>query len=74
MTDEDDHENGDAGTYRTREPTVVEWVDGLDETHEVRVDPYSGSVTVNGREFDISVLCSDDIPGAIYREVGNAER
>ena len=54
-------------TERTSEPVAVEWTGGLDNDWRVKVDPYSGSVTVNGREFDISVLVSDDIPDWMHR-------
>jgi hypothetical protein len=47
---------------RTGEPVLVEWRGGMDTDWMVKVDPYSGSVTVNGREFDVGVLISDDIP------------
>jgi hypothetical protein len=58
-----------AGTERTSEPVVVEWTGGMDNNWTVEVDPYSGSVTVNGREFDIGVLVSDDIPDWMYRSM-----
>jgi hypothetical protein len=40
----------------TGEPTRVEWVGGLDTEWTVEVDPYAGTVTVNGEEYDVGEL------------------
>lgn len=40
----------------TNEPTRVEWVGGLDNEWAVEVDPYAGTVTVNGEKYDVGVL------------------
>lgn len=52
---------------QTSEPVEVEWEGGMGNTHTVRVDPYTGQITVNGRPFKIGSLCSDDVPDWLYR-------
>jgi len=52
---------------QTNEPVEVEWQDGLVNIQTVRVDPYTGKITVNGREFAIGSLCSDDVPDWMHR-------
>ena len=52
---------------RTSEPVIVEWVGGLDNEHTVKVKPYQGTIVVNGRTFDIGSLCSEHVPGWMYR-------
>lgn len=64
-----DGEQCRADIDRTNEPILVEWRGGMDNDWTVEVDPYRGSVTVNGREFDIGVLLSDDIPDWMHRSM-----
>jgi len=64
-----DNDKSVSGMDRTSEPTEVAWVGGAGKTQSVRVKPYAGTVVVNGREFELSVLCSDDIPERMYRDV-----
>lgn len=52
---------------RTSEPVEVEWEGGLGDTQTVKVDPYAGKITINGRPFEIGALCSDDVPDWMYR-------
>lgn len=51
------------------EPTTVQWEDGGRNTWTVEVDPYAGSVRVNDRVFDVSVLTNDDVDPRMYREM-----
>lgn len=59
----DDFEN------REGEPRTVVWEGALGNSHMVEVDPYAGAIRVNGREFDLSVLTSDDVDPRMYREL-----
>ena len=59
---------------RTNGETVVEWHAPLGGKQTVRVNPYTAKVTVNGREFDISSLGTQDVPGHLYREVDEENR
>lgn len=52
---------------RTSESVEVEWRGGMDNMQTVRGDPYTGKITVNGREFAIGTLCSQDVPDWMYR-------
>lgn len=52
---------------QTSEPVEVEWQGGMGNTQTVRVNPYTGKITVNGREFAIGTLCSNDVPDWMHR-------
>jgi hypothetical protein len=51
---------------KTSEPVKVEWTGGLGNEQSVKVDPYAGEITVNGRTFDIGALDSEDVPRWMY--------
>lgn len=57
------------GIGRTSEPVRVEWTGGLDEPQSVEVNPYTGKIIVNGREFDLNSLCNDETPDWMYQSV-----
>jgi hypothetical protein len=62
-------DGGTSDTDRTSEPVVVEWRGGLDNHHSVKVDPYDGEITINGRKFAIGSLEDPNVPDWMYREV-----
>jgi hypothetical protein len=62
-------DGGTSDTDRTSEPVVVEWRGGLDNHYSVKVDPYDGEITINGRKFAIGSLEDPNVPDWMYREV-----
>lgn len=53
-------------------PVTVRWEDGMGNRTSITINPYRGSVLVDGREFDVSVLLSDDVDPRMYRELHTA--
>lgn len=47
---------GDEAVRVMGEPAIVEWEGGMGYEWTVEVDPYAGTVTVNGEEYDVSIL------------------
>lgn len=50
-------------------PVTVRWEDGMGNRTNITINPYRGSVLVDGREFDVSVLLSDDVDPRMYRQL-----
>lgn len=46
----------------TEEPVRVEWTGGLENEWVVEVDPYAGTVSANGTEYDVTELADGEGP------------
>lgn len=60
-------EQPDADSEGPADETVVEWDAPVGGPQSVRVDPYAATITVNGRVFETTKLCSEDVPDWLYR-------